>query len=89
MIVMKFGGTSVASAERLAEVAAIIEQTPSPRLVVVSAAGGITNLLLDAARAAAAGQSDQVAERTAEIRRRHEITANALDSPPGPEPSTT
>jgi len=56
MIVMKFGGTSVGDAKRVAQVAAIVEAQRHPRAVVVSAASGITNLLLDAARAAAGGR---------------------------------
>ena len=52
-IVMKFGGTSVADAARVHEVAAIVAAQPLPRAAVVSAAAGVTNLLLDAARAAA------------------------------------
>jgi bifunctional aspartokinase / homoserine dehydrogenase 1 len=55
MIVLKFGGTSVGSVERVREAASIIEAQPEPRLVVVSAAGGVTNLLLEAANQAVAG----------------------------------
>ena len=56
MIVMKFGGTSVESAEAIRRVAAIVasrvEQKP---LVVVSAMGKTTNRILAAADKAAAG----------------------------------
>ena len=54
MIVLKFGGTSVANAARVRYSAGIATAQPLPRVIVVSAASGVTNLLLDAARAAAA-----------------------------------
>ena len=71
MIVLKFGGTSVADAARVREAATIIEARATPRAVVVSAAGGVTNLLLEAARAAAAGDSAGMTTTTARIRERH------------------
>ena len=56
MIVHKFGGTSVGSAERFAATADIIENNPDPeRVVVVSAMSGTTNALLKGARDAAQG----------------------------------
>ncbi len=57
MIVLKFGGTSVANAERVRESARIATMQPNPRVVVVSAASGVTNLLLEAARAAGSGST--------------------------------
>lgn len=55
MIVMKFGGTSVASAERIRGVAQRVrERMGKAPVVVVSALGGITDLLLDGARLALA-----------------------------------
>lgn len=71
MIVLKFGGTSVGDARRVREAAAIVEAQPSPRVAVVSAAGGVTNLLLDAARAAASGSFARRAEAVGTIRERH------------------
>src|SRR5262245_3050323 len=55
MIVLKFGGTSVGNVERVRDAAAIVEAQASPRAAVVSAASGVTNLLLEAAARAAAG----------------------------------
>ena len=53
MKVLKFGGTSVANAENIRKVMSIVQDTPSPVVVVVSALGGVTdNLLLDANKAA-------------------------------------
>lgn len=71
MIVMKFGGTSVADAPRVHQVAAIVEAQPLPRAAVVSAASGVTNLLLDAARAAAADGEPFSAQLAGEVRERH------------------
>jgi aspartokinase/homoserine dehydrogenase 1 len=57
MQVLKFGGTSVANAENINKVIAIVKETlkKNNSIVVVSALGGITDLLLDAAALAADG----------------------------------
>ena len=47
--VMKFGGTSVGSAEALKRVAGIVANTEGDRVVVVSAMSGITNFLVNVA----------------------------------------
>src|SRR5262245_8427299 len=55
MIVMKFGGTSVATAERIRGLAERVrERRARAPLVVVAALGGITDLLLSGARMALA-----------------------------------
>ncbi|MGV3459053.1 MAG: bifunctional aspartate kinase/homoserine dehydrogenase I [Flavobacterium sp.] len=55
MNILKFGGTSVANAENIAKAIAIIKsKKPARMAVVVSALGGITDMLQDAANAAAA-----------------------------------
>jgi aspartokinase/homoserine dehydrogenase 1 len=59
MRVLKFGGTSVGSAERMRGVAEIVAgraREGSPLLVVVSAVGGVTDALVRGATAAAAGE---------------------------------
>src|SRR5215213_6756489 len=75
MIVLKFGGTSVGDAERVQDAAAIIELQPMPRAAVVSAASGVTNLLLDAAGTAADGNRDRANDVVVAIRAKH---ANVL-----------
>lgn len=45
MIVMKFGGTSVGSAERMKAVAQIVQEKQQPVFLVLSAMSGITNQL--------------------------------------------
>jgi aspartate kinase len=78
MIVLKFGGTSVGNADRVRDAATIIEAQPLPRAAVVSAASGVTNLLLEAAARAAAGDAARVAEIVATIRGRHQEIAAAI-----------
>ena len=48
LTVMKFGGTSVGSAEALERAADIIVSAKTNRVVVVSAMSGITNFLIAA-----------------------------------------
>lgn len=78
MIVMKFGGSSVANRAQIEKVMAIVAsyRDRSP-LVVVSAHKGITDALIDAARAAAGGAD--AGERV--IARQTEI-ASSLDCSP-------
>lgn len=78
MIVMKFGGTSVGDATRVHQAAAIVEAQPTPRVAVVSAASGVTNLLLDAARAAAADGVAFSARLAADVRAKHYAVAASI-----------
>jgi aspartokinase/homoserine dehydrogenase 1 len=57
MKVLKFGGTSVGSAENIRKVKSIVESQSCDVIVVVSALGGITDKILTAARNAAVGNS--------------------------------
>ena len=54
MKVLKFGGTSVGTVKSLTNVKKIVEETPGRKVVVVSALGGITDLLISTARLAVA-----------------------------------
>ncbi|MFT3910983.1 MAG: bifunctional aspartate kinase/homoserine dehydrogenase I [Ferruginibacter sp.] len=58
MQVLKFGGTSVANAENINKVIAIVKDIilKDKAIVIVSALGGVTDLLLDAAALAADGK---------------------------------
>lgn len=59
MLVMKFGGTSVGSGERIAGVAALVEaRLAEEPFVLVSAMGGVTDALLDLSRAAREGDRE-------------------------------
>ena len=72
MIVMKFGGTSVESAEAIERIAGIVEKQLARRpVVVVSAMGKTTNMLLTIANAAVAGQRDTALESIEELRNFH------------------
>lgn len=51
--VLKFGGTSVANAENIQKVISIVKGNAVPQIVVVSALGGVTDLLLKAGSLAA------------------------------------
>ncbi len=79
MIVLKFGGTSVATAESLKKVRDILfdKSKTSQLFVVVSALGGVTNKLIECAKTAEAGNSDYESI-FAEIEHRHLALCNAL-----------
>jgi aspartokinase/homoserine dehydrogenase 1 len=82
MKVLKFGGSSLATPERIRDVGRIVLEAAraEPIIVVVSAFQGITNQLLDCARLAEAG--DQGAERALDkIAARHHAAATALLGP--------
>ncbi|MEO6670681.1 MAG: bifunctional aspartate kinase/homoserine dehydrogenase I [Ferruginibacter sp.] len=72
MQVLKFGGTSVANAENINKVVAIVKEAikKDKTIVVVSALGGVTDLLLDAAALAAAGK-ETYKEKLEVIEKRH------------------
>ncbi len=72
MQVLKFGGTSVASAENINKVVEIVSATikKEPAVVVVSALGGVTDLLLGAATLAAAGD-ETYREKLTVVEQRH------------------
>ena len=74
MIVMKFGGSSVANAERIKHVASIINAYKEKRpAVVLSAMGDTTDHLLEAADKAVDGVVD-----VAGVAKLHEETAEEL-----------
>ena len=70
MKVLKFGGTSVGSAENIQKVKDILIGQDDDVIVVVSALGGITDMILSAAKMAAIGTGYFQAELT-EINTRH------------------
>jgi aspartate kinase len=80
MIVMKFGGTSVESAEAISRVAGIVRARLTQRpVVVVSAMGKTTNKLLAIANAAVSGDRDGALKLLAELHAFHEREAANLD----------
>ncbi|OSZ79926.1 bifunctional aspartate kinase/homoserine dehydrogenase I [Chitinophagaceae bacterium IBVUCB2] len=72
MQVLKFGGTSVANAENINKVVAIVNEKirKDTTIVVVSALGGVTDLLLNAASLAAEGD-ELYKEKLVTVEQRH------------------
>jgi len=80
-LIMKFGGTSVGSADALSKVIEIIRVASKqyPRLVVIiSAMSGVTDLLLKSATLAAQGQVESLPETESLLRVKHFSAAEAL-----------
>ncbi len=77
---MKFGGTSVGSAERMRVAAAIAAEQMArrPVVIVVSAMSKITDLLLDTLRHAEAGDRAGMEANLATLRERHIATCREL-----------
>lgn len=81
MIVMKFGGTSVESAEAIHRVAGIVRsQSARKPVVVVSAMGKTTNKLLAIAADAVAGELQPALAKLVELREFHLRESAGLDT---------
>jgi aspartate kinase len=79
LIVVKFGGTSVGDADRVANAIDIVaERRAEMPIVVVSALAGVTTDLIAAADAACAQDPQRVAEIIRGVRARHEDVAMRL-----------
>ena len=81
MQVLKFGGTSVNDAKAIAQVAAIAadQRKTDPNVVVVtSAMRGVTDLLINSAKAAASGDRQAYRDARATLVTRHRDAAEAL-----------
>jgi len=81
-LVMKFGGTSVGSAEAITQAVDIIithRETHPQLVVVVSAMSEITNHLLASATAAAAGRWKDYTQAVSYIENKHMDTINQLE----------
>ena len=72
MQVLKFGGSSVANAENINKVVAIVQKSSQKdkTVLVVSALGGVTDLLLSAAKLASNGD-ESYAQQLSVIEKRH------------------
>lgn len=77
---MKFGGTSVGDAACIARVAQIVKEAAQegPVVAVVSAMGGVTNRLIDAAKRAEAGDLEHAHRIFEALRKQHEMALAAL-----------
>jgi len=67
MKVMKFGGTSVGTPERMHQVAKLITTDSDPKFVVLSALSGTTNTLVSICHALKSGKQDQAQTIIAEL----------------------
>ena len=79
MQVLKFGGSSVANAENIDKVITLVREalTKDRTILVVSALGGITDMLIQAATAAAAGD-ESYKDKLQVIEQRHLETVKSL-----------
>lgn len=88
MIVMKFGGTSVGSADAFAQVAKIVAQKVTEQnaaqaersgvVVVTSAMAGVTNMLIEAAQKAARGDESFHQVQQDSLLLKHQVVAGRL-----------
>jgi aspartate kinase len=86
MIVLKFGGSSVADAACMRQVAGLVKAAlPQSPLVVLSAMGKTTNGLFDAAKAAEAGDLGGAMERQRKLMAAHRKAAEDLFAGEVPE----
>lgn len=84
-LVMKFGGTSVGSAQALTQAACIVKDQKThwdALVVVVSAMNGVTNTLLQCAQAATRGEEQTYTRLIGELRFKHlKIVDTLIDDP--------
>jgi len=80
MNVLKFGGTSVGSPESILNVKQIVSSRQESVIVVVSALGGVTDMLLRTSAQAERGDKDFRASYE-NIRKRHIDLVNAVFEP--------
>lgn len=80
LIAMKFGGTSVGNAERMKNVAEIVagHAEQAEVVVVVSAMGGVTDMLIRAANEASKGDRENWQSVRRELAHRHREAADQL-----------
>ncbi|SHK89964.1 aspartate kinase [Hymenobacter psychrotolerans] len=78
MKVLKFGGTSVGSAQRMREVAELIYAPQERRIVVLSAMSGTTNTLVEIAGLLYAGDVTAATARTEIMRQGYHMVAREL-----------
>ncbi len=83
LLVMKFGGTSIGDADRIQRVAGIIVEhaRKAAVVVVVSAMGGVTEMLIRAAHAATRREHAQWESMRQELTQRHREVAERLLQP--------
>ena len=81
MEVWKFGGASLADADAIRRAVTLIAAERGPLVIVASALAGVTDLLLEGARGAAAGSPRDAGRTAAIFLRRHREIVRALLRP--------
>jgi len=82
VIVMKFGGTSLADADRIRAAAEIVRgRLPRGPIVVVSALAGVTDLLVRAVAHARQAERDALEPILSDLVRRHRWAVSGVDDP--------
>jgi len=71
MNVLKFGGTSVGSAQNIRKVVEILSVTEKPKIVVLSAMSGVTNLLVSLNQASIDKDSAQITNVLEQLQAKH------------------
>lgn len=79
MKVLKFGGTSVGSVESILNVKKIVESRNEPVIVVVSALGGVTDLLIRTANMAKHGKAEYILDYNSMLTRHIEMIDAVVD----------
>ncbi len=78
MIIQKFGGTSVGSAERMKQVAGLIASGQQPCIVVLSAMSGTTNSLVEIADYYSAKNNEAALEKIDVLHKLYRIVGESL-----------
>ncbi len=83
MKVLKFGGTSVGSAESIQNVKSIIASQDGSKLIVLSAMSGVTNYLVEICDNYRTGNSSVIAETIESLKQKHfNVTDELITSEP-------
>lgn len=78
MKVLKFGGTSVASSERIRHVADLITASDEPKIVVLSAMAGTTNTLVEISRQLVLKHRHEALMLLTKLKHKYELETQAL-----------
>jgi aspartate kinase len=81
MVVLKFGGSSVATSAAIARVCDIVSRERRPRAIVVSALGGVTDQLIELARLAGDGCQPDAERLLDALRARHRDVVRSIAAP--------
>ena len=82
MKVLKFGGTSVGTAESIRNVRSIIQSIPGPKMVVLSAMSGVTNYLVNISEELSNGNHAELEILRTSLKNKHlELLNNLVDDP--------